>query len=81
MGCANLKVLKASAHTSKDNEIVIDFHGECENLLFRAQDSNNLEEWKESINSVLNYQGGQDKLMLKTMNKFLYEHKDTLTER
>jgi hypothetical protein len=33
------------------------------------------------LTQILSYHSKENKLMLKTMNKFIYDSKDTLTER
>lgn len=36
-------------------------------------------EWRALLTQVLAYHMKENKLMLKTMNKFVYDNKDTLT--
>lgn len=60
---------------------MLDFMGQCENLLFKPKNREQLKKWIELLEEILNYHGNKEKLMLKTMNKFAYEHKDVLTEK
>lgn len=50
-------------------------------MLLKAENKADEQKWRDSIKQVLEYHSKENKLMLKTMNKFMYEHQDTLTER
>lgn len=45
ISCINLKLLPVSVR-SEDKTIVLDFNGECENLILKAKDKTDLFEWK-----------------------------------
>lgn len=58
---------------------MLDFRGECENLILKAPSMSEECEWRALLAQVLAYHTKENKLMLKTMNKFVYDNKDTLT--
>lgn len=58
---------------------MLDFRGECENLILRAPSMSDESEWRALLTQVLAYHMKENKLMLKTINKFVYDNKDTLT--
>ncbi len=80
IGCVNLRLLPATLRREKEG-LLLDFAGECENLLLRASSQSEESEWRAVLTQVLNFHSKENKLMLKTMNKVTYESKDTLTER
>ena len=60
---------------------MLDFLGECENMILKVIDSKQEASWKHILKKVLDYHSKEIKLFLKTLNKPLYEHQDTMTER
>jgi hypothetical protein len=80
IGCVNLRLLPATLRKEPEG-LLLDFGGECENLLLRAESSSDEAAWRSVLSQVLVFHSKESKLMLKTINKFTYESKDMLTER
>lgn len=59
--------------------MLLDFGGECENLLLRTESASEETAWRSVLSQVLAFHSKENKLMLKTINKFTYESKDMLT--
>ena len=48
-------------------------------MILSCQSKGVVNEWKDMIQHVLDFHGKENKVMLKTMNKFIYDQKDVLT--
>jgi hypothetical protein len=40
----------------KGDEIILDFSGECENIILKPSDAKDFKTWKEILEQVINYQ-------------------------
>jgi hypothetical protein len=59
----------------------LDFSGECENIILKPSDAKDFKKWKEILEQVINYQAKENKVMIKTLVKPLYDSKDTIAEK
>jgi hypothetical protein len=48
-------------------------------MILSCESKTILGEWKDMIQNVVDFHGKENKVMLKTMNKFIYDQKDVLT--
>ena len=80
IGCINLKLITTRLEEDGD-QLVLDFLGECDNLILKFENYKDKEEWKVWLEHVISYHSKEIKLVMKTIAKPFYQDKDFITEK